>query len=376
MLALVAPFCAAFILSALFCGLIVWFGPRDAPDGGRKMQKRAVPTSGGAGILLASLLSLAGLALSLKVAPSAAFSHLSASGWLPHFVLIGSAAAVGFVDDVAHLGARLKMALLAGFSLYAAGFGFHATPFSEASSSQASFFFLVMSVGGSALWLFVIMNALNFMDGCNALAGGVVLMMSAALSATSLYWSAATGGATLELIFALSALIGAVLGFLVWNAEGRLYMGDAGALGLGAVFGSATLFLDHSAYEVLSDADDRRFIWMAAIVALPLLIDVFMTLLWRARRGENILNAHREHAYQLFMRAGWPHLGVAGLWTFFAFYCGVAGFFVAVAPDTVGGAEGFSAALVLGVALWLIQRRIYWPKVRRIEAEAALNTPG
>ena len=67
-------------------------------------------------------------------------------------------------------------------------------------------------------------------------------------------------------------LLGAIIGFLIHNLRGKLYAGDAGSLGLGALFASLGLI---SGLQV----------WTVATLALPFLIDVLMTLIWRAKHG-------------------------------------------------------------------------------------------
>lgn len=360
-MSLLWPVVVAFGLSSLLCALVVWAGPKDAPDGKRKMQVRAVPTSGGAAILTAfTIVFCAGLFCS-GLETSFVLSRILAWGWGPHLALIGGAALIGLVDDLTGLGPRLKMAFLIALSLFAAAFGFNAVPFGGDALPGAHHAFVFMGVAGSALWLFVIMNAVNFMDGCNGLIGGVLSVVFLALGALILLMSFWGGGVAPVLFPTTLGLVAAVAGFLVWNVFGRLYLGDSGALGLGAAFGSLSLFLGHYVREEGGPVSGD-YVWLAATLALPLLVDVFMTLIWRAQRGANILHAHREHAYQLFMRAGWPHLAVAGLWSVFAGICGVFGL-AAMVMDPLPVAGVFLALLLIGIGLWLVQRRTYWPRL-------------
>ncbi|MEO1101907.1 MAG: hypothetical protein AAFW65_08675, partial [Pseudomonadota bacterium] len=260
---------------------------------------------------------------------------------------------VGFVDDWRGLGARLKLVLLGALCLFAAGAGFHAELFDSAGNGLASVLVWGLCVAGSALWLFVIMNAANFMDGSNGLAVGSLLIMLGSLAAFWMQVEAA--GAAPIIVLAVMALLGAMAGFLVWNLGGQLYAGDAGALGIGAVFGSLSLFVVSYMNET-GTPQSTAFIWFPATLALPFLVDVFMTLLWRRRRGASLLSAHTDHAYQCLRAAGWGHTGVALLWWSFAVVCGVAGVLAAWS----GGAASFpvfAATLAVGIVLWVLQRR-------------------
>lgn len=344
---------SAFVMSAILCGLIVKLGPVDAPDGERKMQARAVPTSGGLAVLVGTAAVCAMAVFIGNIDLMLMSSRLLAWGWWPHLLLIAGASAIGFIDDWRGLGARLKLVLLAVLCLFAAGAGFHAELFSMAGNGLASFLVWSLCVAGSALWLFVIMNAANFMDGSNGLAIGSLLVMLASLAA---FWmQMESAGAAPIVVLGVMALLGAMAGFLVWNLGGRLYAGDAGALGIGAVFGSLSLFVVSYMSET-GEPRDVSVIWFPATLALPFLVDVFMTLLWRNRRGAPLLSAHTEHAYQFLRAAGWGHLGVALLWWSFAVICGVAGLFAASSAQDAGFPV-FAGLLAAGILLWILQRR-------------------
>lgn len=344
---------SAFVISAALCGLLVKLGPVDAPDGERKMQARAVPTSGGIAVLVGAVTVCALAVLVSNIDLMLMASRLLAWGWWPHLLLIAGAAAIGFIDDWHGLGARLKLILLAALCLLAAGAGFHAQLFDAAGNGFVAVLVWTLSVAGSALWLFVIMNAANFMDGSNGLSIGSLLIMLASLAA---FWmSMESAGAAPIVVLAVMALLGAMAGFLVWNLGGRLYAGDAGALGIGAVFGSLSLFVVSYMNET-GATRDVSLIWFPATLALPFLVDVFMTLLWRSRRGAALLSAHTEHAYQHLRAAGWGHIGVALLWWSFTAICGVAGLIAASSAQSAGFPV-FVGLLVVGILFWILQRR-------------------
>ena len=213
--------------------------------------------------------------------------------------------------------------------------------------------------------MFVMANAVNFMDGANGIAMGTALIiltfLGMLLAPNAIYSLTATApGMLMALVLSAAAALG---GFLVWNLRGQLFAGDAGALSVGGLIGGATAM-----FAMIGP------VLVPLTLCLPILIDVFFTLAWRARKGRPLMQAHRDHAYQLLLRAGWQHGQVARLWWGMTVMCGgavLAGPFAAAT-----GAYGFkgppldilafAAVLLIGSALWVRQRVTLG---RRLEAE-------
>jgi UDP-N-acetylmuramyl pentapeptide phosphotransferase/UDP-N-acetylglucosamine-1-phosphate transferase len=91
--------------------------------------------------------------------------------------------------------------------------------------------FTVFAVGGVA-------NAINIIDGYNGLAAGHAVIVLAAFA----FVSAQVGD---SFLFASAlAMMGALLGFLVWNyPKGRIFLGDGGAYLLGFWLGELSVLL-------------------------------------------------------------------------------------------------------------------------------------
>jgi UDP-GlcNAc:undecaprenyl-phosphate/decaprenyl-phosphate GlcNAc-1-phosphate transferase len=91
--------------------------------------------------------------------------------------------------------------------------------------------FTAFAVGGIA-------NAINIIDGYNGLAGGYAVIVLAGLA-----WVAGQVGDPVVLTASL-AMLGALLGFLVWNYPGgKIFMGDGGAYLLGFWLGELAVLL-------------------------------------------------------------------------------------------------------------------------------------
>ena len=141
-------------------------------------------------------------------------------------------------------------------------------------------------------------NAFNFMDGINGISG-----LQAAVAGAFLALLAGHHGlVTLEV--AGWAVAGASLGFLPFNAvRGRIFLGDVGSYFLGFWLAGLALLIADRGVSVV-------------VVVAPFVLYVLETssvLFRRARRGEPLMVAHREHAYQRLVALGWRHLSVAFL---------------------------------------------------------------
>jgi UDP-N-acetylmuramyl pentapeptide phosphotransferase/UDP-N-acetylglucosamine-1-phosphate transferase len=137
-----------------------------------------------------------------------------------------------------------------------------------------------------------VINFTNFMDGLDGLVAGC---MAVALSAAALRLAAP---------WPIWALVGALLGFLIWNwSPAKVFMGDVGSTFLGAVF--AGLVLQATSWpEALA----------LLLVATPLLGDAFLCVPRRLLAGQRVFQAHRLHLFQRLHQAGWPHARVSSLY--------------------------------------------------------------
>jgi UDP-N-acetylmuramyl pentapeptide phosphotransferase/UDP-N-acetylglucosamine-1-phosphate transferase len=79
-------------------------------------------------------------------------------------------------------------------------------------------------------------------------------------------------------------------------------MGDAGSIPLGFLAGGLGLQgWQAGAWPA----------WFPVLVFSPFVVDASLTLARRLFRGERVWQAHREHAYQRLVLAGWSHRRLA-----------------------------------------------------------------
>jgi len=158
------------------------------------------------------------------------------AGFVIAYALVGGAA-VGFLDDLANvrglgslgLDVRQKLLLQAVVGV-AVGFGLHAAGATTQDLPGAGMLDLGWGIVPiAAVAVVATTNAVNLTDGVDGLAASCVgIALVGAI--TSSIWLGASSAAALS-----AALLGTLAAFLVFNWHpARIFMGDTGALGLGA----------------------------------------------------------------------------------------------------------------------------------------------
>lgn len=317
----------AALLAFLLAGGIARGGPVDAPRA-RGAHKQPTPTTGGLAILAACC---AGAALAGTPDRETACALIVAA-------TLGVYAAA---DDLWDLGAGAKLLAQVVAALAFAGWvgAVTALPFAPGVVVPLA---AVLGVAGTALWLVVIGNVVNFMDGADGLVAGSIGVAAAAVAAVAL-WEREPAIAA-----AAAALAGANLGFLPWNLGRKLFQGDVGAL-----FSSFAL----AAMGVLLTARGAASPYLVPLAALPLLVDGLGTLLLRVARREPIWKPHKQHLYHRWLAAGrGGHLALAArVWLLTALTASLAAAAELFAREwTFAVLTGTSAALVAG---WAAARR-------------------
>ena len=249
-----------------------WEWALDVP-GERSLHAKPVPRTGGIGII-------AGV-----VAAAVTLSCMGADWLWPETMMACGLCAISLIDDKRGLPVTLRLsahfgaALLYVAFMIASGSGFRAT--------LPAWLWIPLGV----LTMVAMSNFYNFMDGSNGLAGGMTLIGFGAFAAAAVDSQPA-------LAMLCLSLAGGGLGFLLFNWQGRIFMGDGGSVPLG--FLAASLGL----YGWLGGA---WTFWFPALVFAPFIVDASVTLLRRGLRGDRVWQAHREHYYQRVVRMGVAH---------------------------------------------------------------------
>lgn len=217
-----------------------------------------------------------------------------------------------------------------------------------------------MSVLVSTLVLVAIINAVNFVDGLDGLAAGVIAIGSLSFFAYSYVLTrlmGATSYATAAAVVTV-ALAGACMGFLWFNFHpASIFMGDSGAMVLGLVLGSATLIVTGQANPALLTEQSAVTPWVPVILPLAVLLipiaDLVITPALRMAHGKSPVVADRTHLHDRLLLSGHSHRGVVLImyaWTLWA--CAVAVSLVLLAPARVWAWALPSASLVILATLF------------------------
>lgn len=328
------------LISYLCVRLLVKIGPIDKPVE-RSSHKSPIASSGGIAIMAALWF---GYCAYKALSPDLFSSFFSNDAVI--ILCFGTVlGGIGAIDDVFDLSAKLRLGLQILLSLALAaffpinmlefGFGLYVTlPY-------------ILGVILAAGWVILSVNAVNFMDGANGLASGSQAIWLLFLGIFIL--STGQGPGDLGVLLLLGFI--AHLPFIVKNIKNCLFQGDAGAF-LSATLISASLLAAH------------RFglsVWIGAIILAPFYVDVLLTLATRYSQKKPLMQAHREHLYQLWLIHKNPSHFSLALRIWGIILCGCV---VALISYMIQYYKGFEAGFMLFL-LWLGALTTLWFKIKK-----------
>ncbi len=268
-------------LAALHLGLV------DKPDNKRKIHSRPIPRGGGVPIAISYFLSFAAVAVIAPHSGIAVHAGLATARAIAPAVLL--ILLVGLMDDIFGLKPWHKLLgqFIAAGMVVSAGIRIH----------DFGFLILHPAIGTTVtvLWLLTCTNAINLIDGMDGLAAGISLIAAAASLAASLI----SGSNALAVVAA--PLIGALIGFLVFNFNpASIFLGDSGSLVLGFLLGC---------YGVMWTGKSPALTDLAApLIALTIpLLDVAVAITRRFLRRQPIFKADRAHIHHRLLALGLSH---------------------------------------------------------------------
>ncbi|RKP49785.1 undecaprenyl/decaprenyl-phosphate alpha-N-acetylglucosaminyl 1-phosphate transferase [Cohnella endophytica] len=276
--ALAFAFTVVILLVPVVRNIAIRIGFVDRPSK-RKIHAEAIPLSGGvaifAGVMVTSFLFM---------------------GHPPLFraLLIGGAilVIVGLVDDSFKAKGREfpvwpRLIAYIGTALVPVWQGIAIQGVSSPASSAMILFSPLVSALFTLVWVFSLINMLNFIDGIDGLASGVTAISSMTLFAASLIFSHK------DTALVTIALAGACLAFLAYNFHpARIFMGDAGATFLGYVLAVTAIDGTLKGATLLSLS-----VPMLAL-GVPILdtVIVFSRRLWEGKGLHRADNLHTHHS--------------------------------------------------------------------------------
>jgi UDP-GlcNAc:undecaprenyl-phosphate GlcNAc-1-phosphate transferase len=260
----------------------------------RTIHTGNIPRLGGVGIFLAFMAAIA-------ITTLLTGQGISTGGkfWVVLFTML-VIHLLGLGDDFVDIRARYKFILEIFAAVLLAVMGYRFT------SITLPFGLTPLDMGAAAypvtiLWLAGVPNALNLVDGMDGLAGGLAAFTAATFG---LFFSFSGDlGAALTCF----ALVGAVLGFLVYNRPpAKIFMGDSGALFLG--FAIAVLPLIGSA----SGRVEISFLPAVTVLIIPI-FDTFAAIIRRLSAGNSVFSPDKRHLHHKLLALGFSVGGSLGI---------------------------------------------------------------
>ncbi|MBT6068825.1 undecaprenyl/decaprenyl-phosphate alpha-N-acetylglucosaminyl 1-phosphate transferase [Candidatus Peregrinibacteria bacterium] len=267
-------------------------------------------------------------------------------------VLIGAGLIVGvsFFDDYRPLPASLRLIVqgLAGVIIVYSGVGIHSisNPFGEPFSLDSyitmvnGFEIIWLADIFTILWIIILINSVNWLDGVNGLASGV-----GGIAALALFFLSSRSGFHMidqEPVIIMSVILAGI--FLVfWCFDfypAKMLMGDSGSMFLGFML------------AVLSIFSGGKIATAFLILGFPLL-DFFWVILQRVIRGQSPFKGKdRLHLHDKLM-----DMGIPLRWILFLIYvlCAVFGF-----SALFLGSMGKFAAVTIMAVIMIVMVLVTW----------------
>ncbi len=287
-------------------------GQMDNP-GDRKIHTQPIPATGGIAIVAGIVVPMIGALAAINWLPNSVWSK-----FLPQAItyldgargvsgmalaLLGAILALhitGLIDDRKALGPYSKLAIqLAVAAVLVIGF-------------DVRLLVLLGPVGSCAvsiIWLVAITNAFNFLDNMDGLSGGVATICG------SIFMAAAIVNEQWFVAAMLALLVGALLGFLVFNVHpASIFMGDAGSLVIGFMLALLSVRITY-----FHATEQPRVGWWAVltplvVLAIPLYDFTSVTLI-RLAQGKSPFVGDKQHFSHRLVRKGLSRrAAVAVIW--------------------------------------------------------------
>jgi len=313
------------LLTPLVRLLAVRFGAVVSPSDERHVHTVPTPTLGGAAMFVGFLVAMA------VASRMDQFSEMFRDNSEPLGVVVagGVMFLVGALDDLLDTSPPAKIAGQVLSASLLAYFGvtmfYFRVPFNSGLVVLAPDYAPLVTV----LWVVLMAQAVNLVDGLDGLAAGIVAIAGGAffLFAARLFDAGFLEGSNVAPLVAAIA-VGVCAGFLPWNFNpARIFMGDAGALFLGLLLAVPTITIGG---RTDFDFSGNTYFFFAPLV-IPLIIlgvpmlDIAFSFVRRFASHSPWHRADAGHLHHRLVRLGHgPRRAVLILWAWTALLSGVA----------------------------------------------------
>lgn len=296
--AFLLAFITAYVITPYTIRFARKVGALDIPKESRKIHKKPMPRLGGLAVIAGFAISVIYLLIVMTIEGTIDLFgqdqyYIKLAGFFIGMIILGLFC---FMDDLKNINPFIKLigqilaaivVTLSGIQITRVSIPFFDTIFPEQ----------IVSIIITVIWIVGITNAINLIDGLDGLSSGVSL-----ISCISLLIIFALNGSPLISILLVTALAGAILGFLPYNFNpARTFLGDTGSNFLGYTL---------SIISILGMAKTYTAIVIIApliVFAIPLL-DTTLAIIRRIIKTKSlkgVFKADKEHLHHKIMKRGY-----------------------------------------------------------------------
>ena len=295
-IAFVLAFITTFVITPYTIKLARRLGAVDTPKDARRINKVTMPRLGGLAIIAGFIVSIIYLLIILSVENTINLlednNHMKLLGFLIGGLIIS---VVCFIDDLKDLPPVVKLITQIIAAIVVVSFGLKIEniniPFLY-KIGLPNAFSIILTIG----WIVGITNAINLIDGLDGLSSGVAL-----ISCVSMLVIFALNGSPIIAILLITALAGALSGFLPFNFNpAKTFMGDAGSNFLGYCLSVISIFGIAKTYTLVV------IVAPLIVLALPV-VDTIVAIIRRIIKGKSlkaIMMADKGHLHHTLLKHG------------------------------------------------------------------------
>ena len=297
-IAFLLAFITTFVVTPHTMRLAKKVGAIDIPND-RRVNKKPMPRLGGLAVIAGFVVSIIYLFITTSIEGKLNLFgeenyYLKMIGFFLGALILGL---VCYVDDVKGVPSWVKLTaqIIASIIVVACGIKIEniSIPFTEGKIIMGDIFSYILTV----CWIVGITNAINLIDGLDGLSSGVTL-----ISCLSLLMVFALNGSPLIAIVLITALAGALVGFLPFNfSPAKTFIGDMGSNFMGFALAIISILGVAKTYTALV------LIAPIIILAMPI-FDTLFAIFRRLIKGKSIkavFKPDKGHLHHKLMAKGY-----------------------------------------------------------------------
>lgn len=296
-IAFLLAFIVAFMTTPYTIKIAHKIGAVDVPKDERRMHKKAMPKFGGPAVILGFLVSVIYLFIVMSMENTINLFGTESYGMklLGMFLGIVVLSITCIIDDIVTIRPIVKLFGQLVAAIIAVSFGIRLGEFNLSFLNNPLMEEIVSCII-TVVWIVGVTNAINLIDGLDGLSSGISV-----ISAISLLVIFVLNGSPLVSIVLVTALAGALVGFLPFNfTPAKTFIGDTGSNFLG---------FSLSIISILGVAKTYTF----AVIVLPLIVlglpifDTLWAIIRRLIKGKSIkaiFKADKGHLHHRIVARG------------------------------------------------------------------------